>query len=84
MTTLNDKRVLITAGSGGIGRAIAEAFAASGAKVHACDIDEAALSALRAQAPRITTSICDIADRSAVQRMVKEAADSLGGLPPSR
>ena len=33
------QRVLVTAGASGIGRAIARAFAASGAKVLACDID---------------------------------------------
>ena len=38
------------------------------------------LSDLRERMPDITTSICDIADRGAVQRMVKEATDALGGL----
>jgi NAD(P)-dependent dehydrogenase (short-subunit alcohol dehydrogenase family) len=80
MTTPNGQRVLITAGAGGIGRAIAMAFAAAGARVHACDIDAAALDDLRVQVPGITTSVCDIADRSAAQRMVKEATDALGGL----
>ncbi len=80
MTTHNGQRVLITAGAGGIGRAIATAFAASGARVHVCDIDAGALSELHAQMPGISTSVCDIADRGAVQRMVKEATDALGGL----
>lgn len=34
------KRVLITAGASGIGRAIAEAFAAAGAQIWVTDIDE--------------------------------------------
>ena len=38
------QRVLITAGASGIGRAIAEAFAADGARVWVADIDEAALA----------------------------------------
>jgi NAD(P)-dependent dehydrogenase (short-subunit alcohol dehydrogenase family) len=80
MTTHNGQRVLVTAGAGGIGRAIAVAFASAGARVHACDIDSAALSELRAQTPGITTSVCDVADRDAVQRMIKEATDALGGL----
>jgi NAD(P)-dependent dehydrogenase (short-subunit alcohol dehydrogenase family) len=80
MTTQSPRRVLVTAGAGGIGRAISLAFASAGAKVHACDIDAQALKALRAQAPGTTTSVCDIADRSAVQRMVKEATHALGGL----
>jgi NAD(P)-dependent dehydrogenase (short-subunit alcohol dehydrogenase family) len=33
------RRVLVTAGASGIGRAIARAFAANGAKVFVCDID---------------------------------------------
>mgnify|MGYP006342106719 CR=1 FL=1 len=49
MTTHNGQRVLVTAGAGGIGRAIVRAFAEQGARVHACDIDEAALTALRAE-----------------------------------
>ncbi|WP_076997488.1 SDR family oxidoreductase [Variovorax sp. KK3] len=80
MTTPSPHKVLITAGAGGIGRAIGLAFAAAGARVHACDIDGAALDALRAEAPGITTSVCDIADRDAVRAMVQEAAAALGGL----
>ena len=43
---LTGKRVLITAGAVGIGRVIAEGFAAEGARVHVCDIDAAALASL--------------------------------------
>jgi NAD(P)-dependent dehydrogenase (short-subunit alcohol dehydrogenase family) len=80
MTTNNGQRVLITAGAGGIGRAIATAFAATGARVHVCDIDAAALNALCAQVPGITTSVCDIADRDAVQGTVHDVIATLGGL----
>ena len=76
----NSKRVLVTAGAAGIGRAIAQAFAAVGAKVHVCDLDAAALAQLRTQLPGVSTSVCDIGDRSAVQSMVAEAAEVLGGL----
>ena len=38
-------RVLVTAGASGIGAAIATAFAETGAKIHVCDIDDAALAA---------------------------------------
>jgi len=80
MTTAHGQSVLVTAGAGGIGRSIANAFASAGARVHACDIDAQALNELRAQVPGITTSVCDVADRGAVQRMVEEATDALGGL----
>jgi len=43
-------RVMITAAASGIGRSIARAFAREGAKVHVCDIDEAALDGFRAPA----------------------------------
>lgn len=80
MTTAQVQRVLITAGAGGIGRAIATAFAATGARVHVCDIDAEALAALRAQLPSVTTSVCDMADRGAIQAMVGQAVQALGGL----
>jgi hypothetical protein len=43
-----EQRVLITAGASGIGREMARAFAANGAKVFVCDIDAAGLAALAA------------------------------------
>jgi NAD(P)-dependent dehydrogenase (short-subunit alcohol dehydrogenase family) len=76
----NGKRVLVTAGAGGIGLAIAQAFAAEGARVHICDVDEAALKTAVEADPLITGSICDVSDRTAVERFVAEAAKALGGL----
>ena len=73
MTTHNGQRVLVTAGAGGIGRAIVRAFAEQGARVHACDIDEAALTALRAEVPGVSTSTCDVADRASVHAMIDQA-----------
>ena len=73
-------RVLVTAGAGGIGLAIARRFAAEGARVHTCDVDEMALSALAASEPGITATPCDVSDRSAVQRLFAEALTKLGGL----
>ena len=74
------QRVLITAGAGGIGREIARAFTAQGGKVYVCDIDEAALTAIRKDIPGITAAHCDMASRTAIERMVPEAAAALGGL----
>jgi NAD(P)-dependent dehydrogenase (short-subunit alcohol dehydrogenase family) len=39
-------RVLVTAGAGGIGLEIARSFVREGAKVHICDVDDAALASL--------------------------------------
>lgn len=76
----NDRRVLVTAGAGGIGLAIARAFAAEGARVHVCDVDEAALHSLTAAEPAISGTLCDVADRAAVERLMDVAVQSLGGL----
>jgi NAD(P)-dependent dehydrogenase (short-subunit alcohol dehydrogenase family) len=51
---VSGRRVLITAGAGGIGLAIAKAFVAEGAKVHICDIDREALRVVTEVEPSIT------------------------------
>lgn len=73
-------RVLITAGAGGIGLKVAEAFEREGARVHVCDIDKTALAALAKSRPGISASECDVADRHAVAALFKEAIGKLGGL----
>ncbi len=60
MTAQQAQKVLITAGAGGIGRAMAAAFAATGARVHVCDLDAKALDGLRAQMPGTTASVADM------------------------
>ncbi len=77
---LGGARVLVTAGAGGIGLEIARAFVAEGAKVHVCDIDALAVAALATSDPRITASICDVADRASVAGLFGTAIDQLGGL----
>ncbi|MGM4929405.1 SDR family oxidoreductase [Tardiphaga sp. 619_E2_N8_5] len=73
-------RVIVTAGANGIGLAIARAFAGEGARVHVCDVDQAALAALTASDPTIIQTHCDVADRASVQRLFDEATAKLGGL----
>jgi NAD(P)-dependent dehydrogenase (short-subunit alcohol dehydrogenase family) len=73
-------RVIVTAGANGIGLAIARAFAGEGARVHVCDVDQAALAALTASDPTITQTHCDVADRASVQTLFDEATAKLGGL----
>lgn len=80
MAAQQAQKVLITAGAGGIGRAVAAAFAATGAQVHVCDLDPQALDHLRAQMPGVTTRVCDIGDRASVQAMMQQATDAMGGL----
>lgn len=73
-------RVLVTAGASGIGREIARAFVAEGARVHACDVDRQALEELASSDPAITRSQGDVAARDDVARNVEEALQTLGGL----
>ena len=77
---IKDLRVLVTAGAGGIGLEIARAFVREGAKVHICDVDEAALAAAKKSDPQLTQSVCDVADRAQVARLFDDALKALGGL----
>src|SRR3954469_8010539 len=74
------QRVLVTAGASGIGKEIAQAFMASGAKVCVCDIDEAALRKAAQDLPGLVTKVCDVSKRQDIERMVADAVASLGGL----
>lgn len=73
-------RVIITAGAGGIGLALARAFHASGAQVHVCDIDAAALARAAGELAGLGTHHCDVGDRTAVAAMMQDALTQLGGL----
>ncbi|MBV8526474.1 MAG: SDR family NAD(P)-dependent oxidoreductase, partial [Acetobacteraceae bacterium] len=74
------KRVLVTAGASGIGRAIAEVLLDAGAKVHICDIDEAALAGFRQARPEAGATLTDVANDTAVDRLFDDVQGQLGGL----
>jgi NAD(P)-dependent dehydrogenase (short-subunit alcohol dehydrogenase family) len=74
------QRVLITAGAAGIGREIARAFAATGAKIFTCDIDDKGLDALAKEIPGLVKQRCDMSSRAEIERMVPAAIKALGGL----
>lgn len=74
------KRVVVTAGAAGIGRAIVGTLVSAGARVHTCDIDATALAALAREVAGVTTTPCDVADPAAVERLFAEAELALGGL----
>jgi NAD(P)-dependent dehydrogenase (short-subunit alcohol dehydrogenase family) len=72
-----DTRVLITAGAGGIGHAMGEAFAAAGAQVWVTDIDGEAL----ADCPETWRKTClDVTDGPAMAAMFAEIEAEWGGL----
>ena len=60
---LGGLRVLVTAEAAGIGRGIVDAFIEEGARVLACDVDEAALASLP---PGVGRCPADVADRGQV------------------
>ncbi|MEZ5773298.1 MAG: SDR family oxidoreductase [Hyphomicrobiaceae bacterium] len=78
--THKDKRVIVTAAAGGIGRVTAGAFLEAGAKVFICDVDEAALAATLKAEPRLAGIPCDVAEEAAVDRLFEAALAHLGGL----
>lgn len=73
-------KVLVTAGAAGIGKAIAETFAAHGARVHICDVDDKALSAFQKQNSSIHRTRADVAIIADVERLFEDVQRSLGGL----
>lgn len=74
------QRVLVTAGAAGIGKEIARAFAANGAKVCVCDINVKALQTAANEISGLKTVVCDVSKRQDIERMVASAAQALGGL----
>jgi 3-oxoacyl-[acyl-carrier protein] reductase len=81
---LTGKRALVTGGSKGIGRAIADGFAAEGADVSICarNADEvgAVVSSLKARGVNAFGSALDVADPAALAAWVSASAQALGGV----
>lgn len=75
-----DLRVLVTAGAGGVGAAIARAFHDAGSRVHVCDVDRCALDRLRSQAPGVTGSMADVSLAADVESVFDDVQGMLGGL----
>ena len=73
-------RVLVTAGAGGIGAAIAQAFHEAGSRVHVCDVDRSALDRITSEKPGITGSMADASDPGDVDRVFDDVRGVLGGL----
>jgi len=73
-------RVLVTAGAGGIGRAIADTFADHGAKVHVCDVSAEALETCANERPDYVTTLCDVAEQCQVGAMFDQVRADWDGL----
>ena len=81
---LKSKRVAVTGGSKGIGRAIAEGFSAEGANVSICARNAgemaAAVAALKAKGVKAFGKALDVADAPALKQWIADSAGELGGL----
>ncbi len=80
--SVSDQVTLVSGGSRGIGRAIAEGFAQRGARVIVTGRDA---ETLKRTAEEISTAdhavrpiVCDVADPEAIERLVKSAMDAFG------
>lgn len=80
MIDVRDLRVLVTAGAGGIGRAVAERFVAAGARVHITDVAADAIDETCASLPGVTGTAGDASAPEHVDRVVAEVRDAFGGL----
>ena len=77
---ITGQRVLITAGAGGIGLAIARRLSRHGARIFVCDVVDEALAAFAAEFPSAGWIKADVSDEADVDRMFEAVAAHLGGL----
>jgi len=74
------QRVLITAGAGGIGLAIAKAFVARGARVHIADTNADAVNDITRNIPGISGSVGDVSKPADLDVLFADVQQKLGGL----
>jgi NAD(P)-dependent dehydrogenase (short-subunit alcohol dehydrogenase family) len=77
---LDGKRVVVTAGASGIGRAIAHGFHARGGKVAVCDISRDFLDTLEEELPGVVAGQADVSDEVEIEAFFDHALAQLGGI----
>lgn len=82
MQDLNGKVAVVTGGASGIGRAMADRFAAAGMKLVLADIERAPLEAaakeLREGGAEVVASLTDVTDESAIEALLETTLDAYG------
>ncbi len=73
------KRVIVTAAADGIGKVVAEAYLAGGARVAICDIQEDKVAAMKAAHPDLLAEVCDVANEAALRDWMGRSLEALGG-----
>ncbi|WND03875.1 SDR family oxidoreductase [Temperatibacter marinus] len=76
---LQNKRVIITAGAGGIGLGMAEAFVAAGAAVSICDVDDQSFADIKDKGI-VHCGQANVASFDCMQAYFEDALKALGGL----
>ncbi len=84
MKELSDKVAVVTGAASGIGRAMAEHFAAEGMKIVLADIEQSALdeaeAAFKANGATVLAVRCDVSDGADVEALAKKAVDEFGAI----
>jgi NAD(P)-dependent dehydrogenase (short-subunit alcohol dehydrogenase family) len=77
---LNGKRILVTGGGGGLGRAAAKVFVELGAHIVVADLNADSIDEAVGDVGARGSSVGDVSREADCERIVAQAADVLGGL----
>ena len=73
------KTVVVTGGAAGIGRAMAEAFLAQGARVAICDVDPTAVAGLQKEHPDMIAQVAEVTSESEMDSFLGGVEAAWGG-----